>query len=91
MVDRPVDPALQGGSMIREVVLVASGDLRETANRLGWPAQATLEGHVEAAFARHGARVRRAHPTDPGTGHGFISSQRMGLDVFRSIPRDALS
>jgi hypothetical protein len=26
---------------------------------------------------------------DPETGHGFISSQRMGLEVFRSIPADA--
>ena len=40
--------------MTREVVLDASGDLRETANRLGWPAQAELERNVVAAF-RHGA------------------------------------
>ena len=73
---------------LEEVILVASGDLRETANRLGWPAQAELEGHVHAAFARHGATIRRAHPTDPGTGHGFISSQRMGMDVFASLDRD---
>ena len=35
--------------MTREVVLVASGDLRETANRLGWPAQAELERNVARA------------------------------------------
>jgi hypothetical protein len=74
---------------VREVVLVASGDLRETANVLGWPAQAELERHVVDAFARHGVGVRRAHPIDPATGHGFISSQRMGMDVFGSIDRDA--
>jgi hypothetical protein len=72
-----------------EVVLVASGDLREAANRLGWDAQRTLEGHVEAAFARHGVTVRRAHPFDQAAQHGFISSQRMGMDVFSSIDRDA--
>lgn len=72
-----------------EVQLVASGDLRETANRLGWPAQAELEANVIAAFARHGARVRRAHPVDESRGHGFISSQRMGMRVFESIDRDA--
>ncbi len=74
---------------MREAILVASGDLRETANRLGWPAQDALEGHVRAAFARHGVRVRRAHPFDASRGHGFISSQRMGMDVFAAIDRDA--
>ena len=48
--------------MTRDVVLIASGDLRETANRLGWPAQAQLEEQAGAAFARHGARLRRGHP-----------------------------
>ncbi|HJP88720.1 MAG TPA: hypothetical protein VJ850_06805 [Candidatus Limnocylindrales bacterium] len=75
--------------MTREVTLVASGDLRETANRLGWPAQAELERNVGAAFARHGAKVRRAHPVDESRGHGFISSQRMGMRVFEGIDRDA--
>ncbi|HEY8239206.1 MAG TPA: hypothetical protein VIF63_07200, partial [Candidatus Limnocylindrales bacterium] len=74
---------------MRDVTLVASGDLRETANRLGWPAQAELERNVGAAFGRHGARVTRAHPVDATRGHGFISSQRMGMDVFASIDRDA--
>ena len=41
------------------------------------------------AFARHGVRVRRAHPVDASRGHGFISSQRMGMDVFAGIDRDA--
>jgi hypothetical protein len=76
------------GSAIDEVVLVASGDLRETANRLGWPAQATLEQAVAAAFERHGVRVRRGHPVDAEAGHGFISSQRMGMDVFATIDPD---
>jgi hypothetical protein len=74
--------------MSREVVLVASGDLRETANRLGWPAQAELEQNVEAAFGRHGVSVRRGHPVDGAAGHGFISSQRMGMDVFAEIDPD---
>jgi len=75
--------------MASETVLVASGDLRETANRLGWPAQAELERHVDAAFGRHGVSVRRAHPFEPGRGHGFISSQRMGMAIFEAIDRDA--
>jgi L-fucose isomerase-like protein len=76
------------GDAMSEVVLVASGDLRETANRLGWPAQAELERAVEAAFGRHGVRVRRGHPVDEQAGHGFISSQRMGMDVFATIDPD---
>ncbi len=75
--------------MTADVVLVASGDLRETANRLGWPAQAELERNVEAAFARHGVRIRRGHPIDAAAGHGFISSQRMGMAIFAEIDRDA--
>jgi len=33
--------------------------------------------------------VVRANGVDPATGHGFISSQRMGMEVFKSIPIDA--
>ncbi len=69
----------------REAVLVASGDLRATANRAGWPAQVELEAHLIEAFAREGVQLRRAHPYDPVAEHGFVSSQRMGMDVFREI------
>ncbi len=81
--------APRGHTTITDAVLVASGDLRETANRLCWPAQAELEHNVQAAFARHGVTVRRAHPVDTAVGHGFISSQRMGMDIFAGIDRDA--
>jgi hypothetical protein len=69
--------------------LVASGDLRESANRGGWPTQQRMERDVAAVFADLGWTLRRAHPFDPDTGHGFVSSQRMGLEVFRGIPTDA--
>ena len=69
--------------------LVASGDLRLTANQICWPAQEAMEQKVIAACARQGLSVLRAHPYDPVQKHGFISSQRMGMDVFQSIPRDA--
>jgi L-fucose isomerase-like protein len=72
----------------RDAILISSGDLREAANRLGWPAQAELESHVEAAFERHGTKIRRGHRIDESAGHGFISSQRMGMDVFSTIDRD---
>jgi hypothetical protein len=73
----------------RTAYLIASGDLRESANTAGWPTQAAMEADVTTAFGELGWTVVRANEVDPATGHGFISSQRMGLDVFRSIPADA--
>ena len=72
-----------------QVVLVASGDLRADANKVCWPAQLALESLLEDAFAREGIEVLRGHPVDPISGHGFISGQRMGLDVFAGIHPDA--
>ncbi len=72
-----------------QVVLVASGDLRPDANRICWPAQAALEALLEEVFARENVELLRAHPVDPISGHGFISGQRMGLDVFAGIHPDA--
>lgn len=73
----------------RTAYLVASGDLRPAANAAGWPAQEALEKAVTAAFGDLGWSVLRAHDVDPDKRHGFIDSQRRGLEVFASIPRDA--
>jgi len=69
--------------------LIASGDLRESANTAGWPTQVELEAGVTRALEELGWSVIRANEVDPETGHGFISSQRMGLEVFKTIPTDA--
>lgn len=69
--------------------LVASGDLRLLANRDGWPAQAELEAALAAVFADQGWSIRRANMFDAEKGHGFIDSQRRGMEVFSSIPADA--
>ncbi|MET2011086.1 fucose isomerase [Microbacterium chocolatum] len=73
----------------RTAYLIASGDLRESANVAGWPTQVELESAVTAVLVELGWRVIRANDVDPETGHGFISSQRMGLEVFKNIPDDA--
>ncbi len=73
----------------KEIILVASGDLRLSANQMCWPAQEDMEQRVIAAFAREGYTVRRGHPYDPVEKHGFISSQRMGMDVFKHIHPEA--
>jgi hypothetical protein len=72
-----------------EVVLVASGDLRDSANKKCWPAQHAMEQQLIAALAAEGTTVRRGHPYDPELQHGFIWNQRMGMDVFRNIHPDA--
>jgi hypothetical protein len=69
--------------------LVTSGDLRLSANQVCWPAQRELETTLTKAFAEEGVELVRAHAIDPVSGHGFISSQRMGMDVFASIPPEA--
>jgi hypothetical protein len=68
-----------------EVLLVTSGDLRLSANQECWPAQRDMEEKLTAAFARKGYSLVRAHPYNEKEKHGFISSQRMGMDVFMNI------
>jgi len=69
--------------------LIPSGDLREAANIAGWSTQEELERVVTKALSEQGWSLVRALGTDPVTGHGFITSQRMGLEVFKDIPTDA--
>jgi hypothetical protein len=75
--------------MINSAYLVASGDLRFSANQTCWPAQEAMEKQVMDTFEREGIKVRRAHQYDPVQRHGFISSQRMGMDVFQTFPAEA--
>jgi hypothetical protein len=75
--------------MFSPVYLVASGDLRPSANQLCWRAQKAVEDALGAALKRFDSEPRRAHPYLPEKGHGFIDSQRYGMDIFRKIPVDA--
>lgn len=69
--------------------LIASGDLRESANVAGWQTQAELEAGVTSVLRSLGWSVVRPFEVDPAKGHGFIRSQRMGMEVFKNIPADA--
>jgi len=71
------------------VILIANGDLRLAANQKCWPAQARAEEAVMSAIRRLGHAVERGHPCDPAKGHGFIDSQKRGMEVFRTIPPGA--
>ena len=72
-------------SPLKKVVLITSGDLRLSANQVCWPAQEDLERRLTQAFRDEGIEVERAFPVDAAKGHGFISNQRMGMDVFAGI------
>jgi hypothetical protein len=75
--------------MRKSVVLIASGDLRLSANRVCWPAQASVEAAVTKAVNSFGFDVQRGHSFDPVKQHGFIDSQKYGMAVFQNIPEDA--
>lgn len=75
--------------MAEAVVLIASGDLRLSANRVCWPAQQAAEAAVMEAIRGLGREVVRGHSEDPVKGHGFIDSQKYGMEVFRRIPSSA--
>lgn len=75
--------------MKQSVVLIANGDLRLSANQETWETQSHVEQGVTNALVRLGAVVKRGHEIDPVEGHGFIKSQKHGMEVFRRIPQDA--
>ncbi len=68
-----------------EIVLISSGDQRLAANQQCWPAQEALERAITGACSDLGVEVRRAHDYDPEEQHGFITSQKHGMEIFRAI------
>ncbi|NQW47456.1 MAG: fucose isomerase, partial [Planctomycetes bacterium] len=82
-------PKTPAAASKRRAVLVASGDLREEANRVCWPAQHAMEADLAKAFAAAGWKLDRGHAVARSRGHGFIASAREGLDVFADIDPQA--
>ena len=69
----------------KHAYLMASGDLRLSANQQCWAAQAAMEAALTKALRTEGWKVTRAHPYDRVKKHGFIDSQKMGMEVFRKL------
>ncbi len=69
--------------------LFASGDSRESANQVCWDAQSGMEADLTREFDALGVTLIRAHPYKADQGHGFLSSQREGMDAFDGIDPDA--
>src|SRR3989441_1285441 len=65
--------------------LVSNGDLRLSANQKCWPEQAKMEAVLGRALMAEGWTVVRAHPFDKEKQHGFIDSQKLGMEVFRRV------
>ena len=76
---------MKSASKKKTVQLVASGDLRLSANQVCWPAQEAMEKALTTALAAEGFDLVRSHQYDPNLKHGFLASQRQGMEVFRNI------
>ena len=75
--------------MKKPVYLMANGDLRLSANQKCWVAQSRMEAILTKAVQAEGREVIRAHVYDESKQHGFIDSQKMGMEVFRTLDPDA--
>ena len=73
----------------KQAILLANGDLRLSANRVCWPAQRDMEKKLTAAIRKEGWTVKRGHQYKKGERHGFIGSQKEGMEVFRTIHPDS--
>lgn len=69
----------------KQVLLVANGDQRLSANQNCWAKQHEMEEALAKALADAGYELVRAHAYKPGEQHGFIGSQKEGMEVFAGI------
>src|SRR5688572_23016895 len=72
-----------------QVLLVANGDLRPSANQKCWPAQRDMEAALTRAVADAGYELIRAHQYKEHEQHGFIGSQKEGMCVFAGMDPEA--
>ena len=73
----------------KDVFLIANGDLRLSANQQCWAAQHEMETSLKTAIEDCGFKLHRAHPFNKKDKHGFIDSQKAGMEVFSKIDPNA--
>ncbi len=73
----------------QDIILIANGDLRTSANQKCEEAQQAMEALLIKAIEKEGRKIRRGHGFESKKGHSFIDSQKYGMEVFRNIPKDA--
>jgi len=71
------------------VYILSNGDLRLSANQKCWPEQEKMEATLAQALRAEGWKAVRAHAYNPKKRHGFIDSQKMGMQVFRGLDSTA--
>ena len=71
--------------IFKEIKIIASGDLRLSANQNCWPAQKEMESLLTKSIVKLGWNVVRAHKYNEEKMHGLIDSQKMGMEVFSLI------
>ncbi len=69
----------------KTIQLIANGDLRLSANQNCWAAQDAMEKTLIKAIRAAGYKVKRIHNYNPTLKHGFIDSQKTGMDVFTKV------
>ncbi len=69
----------------KQIQLIANGDLRLSANQACWAEQAKMEEVLRAAVEAEGYELVRVHPYKEEQKHGFISSQKEGMEAFRGV------
>ncbi len=72
----------------KTIALIASGDLRTSANEVCWAAQLEMEKELAKAVKGCGFKLKRAHHPKRGAKHGFIDSQKKGMEVLANIAPD---
>jgi hypothetical protein len=73
----------------KQLYVMANGDLRLSANQKCWPEQEKMEAILTQAIESEGWKVQRAHAYDPVKKHGFIDSQKLGMEMFRQLDSQA--
>jgi len=85
-----IDPSKRASVSTKKkrVWLVANGDLRLSANQNCWAAQEQMEHELAESVNAAGYELVRAHPYKKKERHGFIDSQKEGMQVFSKIDPD---
>ncbi|MFS8180682.1 signal transduction protein [Pseudovibrio denitrificans] len=73
----------------KEILVVTNADLRESANVTCWPTYEDYAQRLEKELTAQGFKMKRAHEYDAARGHGFISSQKEGSELFAKIDPEA--